>query len=69
MSGTGSTRRPFEPRGLPYVVRIPGAVAPIVFGPFPALTAAREFVERNPFPVFEVDVLFPPDDVKGYRYQ
>jgi hypothetical protein len=69
VTGTGSTRRPFEPRGLPRVIRIPGAVAPIVFGPFPDQAAARRFLDRNPFPTFEVDVLFPPDDVKGYRYQ
>jgi hypothetical protein len=61
-------RKAFDPRGLPRVVRVPGAVAPLVFGPFPDQKAARAFLDRNRFPMFEVDVLFPPDDVEGYRH-
>jgi hypothetical protein len=61
-------RRPFDPRGVPCVVRIPGRVEPTVFGPFPDPATARTFLDDNPFPMFTIDVLFPPEDVSGFRY-
>lgn len=61
-------REPFDPTGMPYMVRARGnGTLPLWFGPFPSYSEAQRFADDHGMFAYSIDTVFPPSDVVGLR--